>query len=274
MRLDCRHPRQCAFDGFTGGVEFHKAMRLTPLQRSAYAPAHPSGHLRLGAPDRCQDSQNILPANAVNPYAADPFERMHLQLPYPVRRRLVGSPAWTKRLMGAPGRLAEHGDSCLTLGCQRVAAASREPAVLECGLPRFRERDQSAAAEPEVVAFSANGQALNPLLGAAGRDSEKESAAVAVKAWFIDCAHLLDGQFSLSHVYFSLFITLFIQRAGANYSAAMSPIQEGIILYTAVLIGIYGAFCQFVATPVEVGLAPRAGLEPATNWLTANRSTY
>ncbi len=92
--------------------------------------------------------------------------------------------------MGAPGRLAENGDSCLTLGCQRVAAASGKPAVLECCFPRFRERHHTAATEADVVAFAADGQALNPLLGAAGCDSEKESAAVAVQVWFIDCAHL------------------------------------------------------------------------------------
>ena len=67
---------------------------------------------------------------------------------------------------------------------------------------RFGERDVAAAAEPDVAAPAVDGQALDLLLGTAGRDPEIQRLAVAVQARFGERADLFDGQFSLPHVIF------------------------------------------------------------------------
>ena len=61
------HARQRAVDRVAGGVELHKPVGLAPVERRPDVSAYATARFRLGAPDRCQDGQDIV--------APDPVDR-------------------------------------------------------------------------------------------------------------------------------------------------------------------------------------------------------
>ena len=94
---------------------------------------------------------------------------MALQLLHPVLCDLLVSPARPQRFVGLPGGFAKRGSLDLTFRAQRIAAAPGDCTVLLGGLAPLCERHVAASAEPDVVAFAVDGEALDPMFGPAGR---------------------------------------------------------------------------------------------------------
>ena len=199
MRLDGGHARQGAVDRLARGVELDVPVRLTPFERRADVTAHASGRFGLGGPDGRQHGQDILPDDSVHGKRAKALHGVALQLLHPVLGHLFAAPARAERFVRGLGGFPESRHLDLTFCGQRIAALACDPAVLVRGLACLGERHPSAAAKPDVVAFAVDRQALDPLFGAARRDSHEKRVAVSVQSRLVDRTDHFDGEPALSN---------------------------------------------------------------------------
>ncbi len=91
---DAGHDGEGTVDCLVGDVPIDVAVHLAPLQRRPDALAGLPHHFGMSGPDRFQDSQHILPPDAIHAHVPDNRERSLLHALHPVLRRLAVAPAW------------------------------------------------------------------------------------------------------------------------------------------------------------------------------------
>ena len=99
---------------------------------------------------------------------------------------VVIAPARLERRMGLFSGLSKRWHFRLAFLGERIAAGSREPAILERGLPRLCQTHQRKTSKTNVAALAVNRQSLHPAFRSAGRDAQKQRGAIAVHAPFCD----------------------------------------------------------------------------------------
>ena len=167
--------------GVARGIVLSIALGDGPLHHRADALAHAACGFGLVMPDRGEYRQHVGRGHLGHGERAKMRMCVLLQRSSPLRGVLGVAPAGAVQRQDLRGSLFEgrHAPCVAALG-EGITAGPRELAVAQGYVPRFGQRDDGAAAEPERPGGAADDEPLYPTPRAGGVDLQIQAVAVAV----------------------------------------------------------------------------------------------